>query len=208
MNRGVFITLEGIDGAGKSTQLGFIASYLNKAGVDFIVTREPGGTPLGEEVRSILLKPREGGVTAKAELMLILAARVEHLQRKIIPALEFGQWVLCNRFTDATYAYQGGGRQLNQNLIKDLEAVIHNQLHPDVTIYLDLPVEIGLERARQRAKPDRFELERAEFFNRVRACYQERARSYPDVFRIIDASQNIDDVQMQIREILDKLTTI
>ncbi len=207
MNRGIFITLEGVEGAGKSTQLKFITSCLREIEVDFITTREPGGTPLGEEVREILLRPREEGITAKAELMLILAAREEHLQRKIIPALNFGQWVLCDRFTDATYAYQGGGRQLSKALIRELESMIHSQLRPDVTIYLDLPVEIGLERARQRTKPDRFELEEIEFFNRVRECYQERARQYPDIFRTIDASQDIDKVQVKIREILDELTT-
>lgn len=201
------MTLEGVEGAGKSTQLRFITSCLNEAGIDFIVTREPGGTPLGEEVREILLQPGKERITAEAELMLILAARAQHLHRKIIPALGAGQWVLCDRFTDATYAYQGGGRQLDKNLIKSLESMIHDQPRPDVTIYLDLPVEIGLERARQRAKLDRFELEEKEFFNRVRACYQERARLYPGIFRTIDASQGIDDVQKQIRKILNKLLT-
>ncbi len=205
MNKGIFITIEGVEGAGKTTQLEFMAPYLKEAGIEFIVTREPGGTPPGEEVREILLKPRPEGLTAQAELMLIMAARAEHLHRKIIPALDSGQWVLCDRFTDATYAYQGGGRRLDEALITELATMTQGQLRPDLTIYLDLSAKTGLKRARQRTNPDRFEREETEFFNRVRACYQERARRYPHRFKTIDASQDIDSIRAQIRKILDKL---
>lgn len=205
--KGLFITVEGVEGAGKSTQLAFIESCLKIADVNYITTREPGGTPLGEEVREILLKPRQEGMSAKAELMLMFAARAEHLQQKILPALQAGQWILCDRFTDATYAYQGGGRMLDKSLIASLEELTQNDLRPDVTIYLDLPVETGLERARQRGELDRFEQEDIAFFERVRQAYLDRARQYPDIYHIIDASENIEGVKNQVEKVLKTLTT-
>ena len=198
-----FITVEGVEGAGKSTQLAFIESYLRQAGKSLVVTREPGGTPLGEEIREMLLQPRDDGMAGKTELLLMFATRAEHLAQKILPALDAGQWVLCDRFTDATYAYQGGGRRLDKSLILDLENLIQGQHRPNMTIYLDLPVEIGLERARQRGELDRFEREDIQFFERVRQAYLDRAKQLPDVYRIIDASQTIDDVTEQIRVALD-----
>lgn len=206
--KGLFITLEGVEGAGKTTQLAFIENYLRQANIDLLVTREPGGTPLGEEIRELLLRPRSEGMTGRAELMLMFAARSEHLEEKIIPALENGTWVLCDRFTDATYAYQGGGRGLDQSLIAHLEEFAQGDLRPDVTIYLDLPVETGLERARQRSEPDRFEQEDEAFFRAVRQTYLHRAEQYPDIYRVIDASKTIDKVQQQISAILSELVEL
>ncbi len=209
MNReqklGLFITLEGVEGAGKSTQLAFIRDYLISAGVELISTREPGGTNLSEEIREILLKPRDGGMHSLTELMLMFAARSEHLHQKIIPALQQGSWVLCDRFTDATYAYQGGGRGLDTNIIGSLEALAQGDLRPDATIFLDLPVEIGLERANGRGELDRFEQEKADFFQRVRDAYLARSRQYPDIYHVINANTDIDSVSKQIKHVLDNL---
>jgi len=200
---GQFITVEGVEGAGKSTQLAFIKDYLRHAGKSLVVTREPGGTPLGEEIREILLQPRADGMADKTELLLMFAARAEHLAEKILPALENGEWVLCDRFTDATYAYQGGGRGLDKSLVLDLENLIQGHHRPDMTIFLDLPVEAGLERARQRGELDRFETEDITFFERVREAYLDRARQLPDIYRVIDASHTIDQVSQQIQKVLD-----
>jgi len=201
--RGKFITVEGVEGAGKSTQLSYIESYLRQAGKPLVVTREPGGTPLGEEIREILLQPRADGMADQTELLLMFAARAEHLSQKILPALENGKWVLCDRFTDATYAYQGGGRGLDKSLILDLENLIQGHHRPDLTIFLDLPVEAGLERARQRGELDRFETEDIAFFERVRQAYLDRARQLPEIYRVIDASYTIDEVKHQVHKVLD-----
>ncbi|MCW8962647.1 MAG: dTMP kinase [Gammaproteobacteria bacterium] len=201
--RGKFITVEGVEGAGKSTQLSYIESYLRQAGKPLVVTREPGGTPLGEEIREILLQPRADGMADETELLLMFAARAEHLSQKILPALENGKWVLCDRFTDATYAYQGGGRGLDKSLILDLENLIQGHHRPDLTIFLDLPVEAGLERARQRGELDRFETEDIAFFERVRQAYLDRARLLPEIYRVIDASYTIDEVKHQVNKVLD-----
>jgi dTMP kinase len=203
MNHGRFITLEGVEGAGKSTQLSYIQSFLEAAGIPLIVTREPGGTPLGEEVREILLRPRDEGMADKTELLLMFAARSEHLDQKILPALQAGTWVLCDRFTDATYAYQGGGRGVDKSLITQLEDLVQGQHRPDLTLYLDLPVDKGLQRARQRGDLDRFESENIEFFESVREAYLERASQLQDIYRVIDASQSIAEVQQQIKVVLD-----
>jgi len=203
VTRGQFITVEGVEGAGKSTQLDFIESYLRQVGQSLVVTREPGGTPLGEQIREILLQPREDGMAGNTELLLMFAARAEHLAQKILPALESGQWVLCDRFTDATYAYQGGGRGLDKSLILDLENLIQGEHRPDITIYLDLPVAIGLDRARQRGELDRFEREDMQFFENVRQAYLDRAAQLPKIYRLIDASKPIEDVSQQIKEELD-----
>lgn len=203
VTRGQFITVEGVEGAGKSTQLHFIESYLRQAGKSLVVTREPGGTPLGEEIREILLQPREDGMAGNTELLLMFAARAEHLSQKILPALDAGQWVLCDRFTDATYAYQGGGRGLNKSLILDLENLIQGDHRPDMTIYLDLPVETGLKRARERGELDRFEREDLQFFESVRQAYLDRSRQLTNIYRVIDAGQTIDEVEHQVKQALD-----
>jgi len=203
ITRGQFITVEGVEGAGKSTQLAFIESYLRQAEKSLVVTREPGGTPLGEEIREILLSPREGGMAGNTELLLMFAARAEHLSQKILPALENGLWVLCDRFTDATYAYQGGGRGLDKSLILDLENLVQGDHRPDLTIYLDLPVEIGLKRARERGELDRFERENIAFFESVREAYLDRSRQLPDTYRVIDAGLDIQGVEQQVKQALD-----
>jgi dTMP kinase len=203
VTRGQFITVEGVEGAGKSTQLRFIESYLRQAGKSLVVTREPGGTPLSEEIREILLQPREEGMAGNTELLLMFAARAEHLAQKILPALDAGQWVLCDRFTDATYAYQGGGRGLDKSLILDLENLIQGDHRPDMTIYLDLPVETGLKRARERGELDRFERENLQFFESVRQAYLERSVQLSNIYRVIDAGQTIDEVEHQVKQALD-----
>ena len=203
MTRGQFITVEGVEGAGKSTQLAFIEGYLRQAGKSLVVTREPGGTPLGEEIREILLQPRADGMAGQTELLLMFAARAEHLSQKILPALDEGGWVLCDRFTDATYAYQGGGRRLDKSLILDLENLVQGHHRPDMTIFLDLPVEVGLQRAQQRGELDRFETEDIAFFERVRQAYLDRARQLPEVYCVIDASHTIEEVQLQIQDVLE-----
>ena len=203
--RGLFITVEGVEGAGKSTQLAYIEAFLRSADIPLVVTREPGGTPLAEEIRHLLLTPRDDGMAEQTELLLMFAARAEHLQRKILPALEQGQWVLCDRFTDATYAYQGGGRQLDKSMIRSLEKLVQGKHRPDLTIYLDLSIEVGLERARKRGELDRFEREDLGFFQRVRDAYLERADQLPDIYRIIDASQSIEVVSSQIQSELKSI---
>ncbi|MBN3561259.1 dTMP kinase [Aliamphritea spongicola] len=200
--QGCFITLEGTEGVGKSTNLAFIESMLAEAGVSFSLTREPGGTPLAEELREMLLSPREETVADDAELLMVFAARAQHLQAVIKPALNDGQWVLCDRFTDATFAYQGGGRGLDQSLILDLEQRVQKGLQPDLTLLLDVPVEIGLARAAKRGALDRFEQEQVSFFERVRAAYLQRAADDPQRFAVIDASVSLADVQAQIRKVM------
>ena len=204
-NRGWFLTLEGVEGTGKSTNLSFITDYLRDAGVDLIVTREPGGTELGEEIRELLLSHREDGMHPDTELLLMFAARAEHLRRKIQPALAAGQWVLSDRFTDATYAYQGGGRALDLDRIAILEEWTQGVLRPDVTFLLDLDPEVGLARAANRAALDRFEQEDLAFFKRVRSAYQKRVEAQPERFRVVDASQTLEEVQADIKVYLDAL---
>lgn len=201
--RGRFITVEGTEGAGKSTNLAFIRDYLRRAGIDFVETREPGGTPLAEEIRTLLLTPRKERMAEAAELLLVFAARAQHLQTVILPALEAGRWVLCDRFTDATYAYQGGGRGLSTAQIAELEQLVQGTLRPDLTLLLDLPVAQGMARARGRGELDRFESERLEFFERVRQSYLARAAEAPERFRVIDAAGSLEAVQAQIRRGLD-----
>lgn len=196
--RGRFITVEGVEGAGKSTNLDYVQDLLEQTGKRVIRTREPGGTPLGEEIRDMLLGHREDGMDESTELLLMFAARGEHLARKIRPALERGNWVLCDRFTDASYAYQGGGRGLDRERITVLENFVQGDLRPDLTLLLDLPVEEGLERAGKRSAPDRFESEAMHFFQRVRAEYLRIAEAEPRRVRIIDAAASIDKVQTRI----------
>jgi dTMP kinase len=204
-NRGWFLTLEGVEGTGKSTNLSFITDYLRNAGVNLIVTREPGGTELGEEIRELLLRHREDGMHPDTELLLMFAARAEHLRRKIQPALAAGQWVLSDRFTDATYAYQGGGRALDLERIAILEDWTQGALRPDITFLLDLDPEVGVARAANRAALDRFEQEDLAFFQRVRNAYQQRVEEQPERFRVVDASQPLEEVQADLQAYLDAL---
>ncbi|MCV6613152.1 MAG: dTMP kinase [Amphritea sp.] len=201
---GRFITLEGTEGVGKSTNLQFIQSVLEQHQIDYQLTREPGGTPLAEEVRELLLANRDEIVADDAELLLVFAARAQHLEQVIRPALNNGRWVLCDRFTDATFAYQGGGRGLDTDFISRLESMVQRGLQPDLTILLDLPVEVGLARASQRAELDRFENEKLAFFEQVRSAYLARAAAEPDRFAVIDASGTLDQVQEQIRVVLEQ----
>lgn len=205
MSRGRFITVEGVEGAGKSTCIGYISDTLVNAGKQIIVTREPGGTGLSEEIRDLLLAHRQEGVAVETETLLMFAARAEHLARVIRPALAAGQWVLCDRFTEATYAYQGGGRGLPRERIEVLEQWLQAELRPDLVLLLDIPVRLGLERAAQRSARDRFESEDPAFFERVRAAYLDQAHRHPQRFRVIDASRELAQVQHQIKQVLDEL---
>lgn len=197
-----FITLEGGEGAGKSTCLAFIRDFLAQRGMPLVVTREPGGTPLAEEIRQLLLARREEQVAPNAELLLMFAARAQHLQQVVLPALSRGDWVLCDRFTDATYAYQGYGRHQPMQTIRELERLVQGDLQPGLTLLLDLPVQEGLARAAARAEKDRFESEQDAFFERVRQGYRDRAAAEPARFRVIDASRPLGDVQDQIAGVL------
>jgi dTMP kinase len=204
MTRGLFITLEGGEGAGKSTSLTFVESLLRESGRDVIVTREPGGTPLGEKLRALLLHGSDP-IATDAELLMMFAARAQHLDSVIRPALARGACVLCDRFTDATYAYQGGGRGVPATRIQTLEEWVQQGLKPDLTLLLDIPVAQGLARAGQRSEPDRFEREQQVFLERVRAAYLEAAAREPQRIRVIKADQDIAAVQQQIRAVLDQV---
>ena len=200
--KGKFITVEGIEGVGKTTNIDFIHQQLQAAGRDVVLTREPGGTPLGEAIRGLLLDPAYTGMDSTCELQLMFAARAEHLAKVIWSALEQGQWVLCDRFTDATYAYQGGGRGIDTGVITRLEQLVQGDFRPDLTLLLDVPVEIGLARASKRGTLDRFEQEKVEFFERVRAAYLEMAERSPQRYRIIDASESLELVQRKLAAIV------
>jgi len=203
MIRGSFITVEGGEGAGKSTMVERLAAWLETHGHRVIRTREPGGTVLAEKIRAILLHDEHGELCSQAELLLMFAARAQHLEELIRPALARGETVLCDRFTDATWAYQGGGRQMPADLIAGLEEMVHGDLQPDLTLLLDLPVEHGLERASRRSEADRFEQESLRFFERVRQTYLERAESEPSRFSVIDASGEVQQVWSQIEAVLE-----
>ena len=205
--QGRFITVEGSEGVGKSSNLDFIQDYLTQAGKTVIRTREPGGTPVAETIRELLLDARQSSITDDAELLLMFAARAQHLSEVIIPALERGDWVLCDRFTDATYAYQGGGRGLDMARIAILEDWVQGKLRPDHTLLLDMPVEAGLKRAGQRSHPDRFEQEQLSFFEKVRQTYLERAQKDKERFFIINAEPALQKVQQQIVTVLDLILT-
>lgn len=200
-NRGRFVTLEGGEGVGKSTNLAFVAGHLRRAGLEVVTTREPGGTPLSEEIRRLLLTVREEPMAELTELLLVFAARAQHVARVIEPALERGAWVLCDRFTDATYAYQGGGRGLDTGAIAALEQLVQKGLEPDLTLYLDLSLEAAEVRLGDRER-DRFEREDRAFFERVRHSYLERA-ARSERFRVIDAGASLEAVQRQIAGVLD-----
>jgi dTMP kinase len=206
--RGRFITFEGGEGAGKSTQIARAAEWLRARGVEVVLTREPGGTPRAEQLRRLLLERDAEPMPPSCELLLMFAARATHLDNLVRPAVARGAWVLCDRFTDATYAYQGGGRGLPKAQVDALVAVVHGGFWPDLTVLLDLPVATGLARASQRngaGGPDRFESEQQAFFERVRATYLERARAEPGRFRVIDASRSIDEVTRGIEASLGVL---
>ena len=208
MTRGRFITFEGTEGVGKTTNMDFVERLLISRGINLVRTREPGGTPVGERVRAILLDAESEPIDPDAELLLVFAARAQHVAKLIRPALAAGTWVLCDRFTDATYAYQGGGRGLSIERIGALEAMVQVDLQPDLTIYLDLPVAAGLERIKT-ADRDRFEREHQEFFERVRSAYLARAKVHSR-FRIVDAGRPLVDVQTSvatlIRRFIDDVT--
>ncbi len=203
--RGLFITVEGGEGVGKSTNMAFLEQTLRGRGISLDVTREPGGTPLAESVRELLLAVREEDVDARAELLLIFAARAQHLHQRIEPALASGTWVLCDRFTDATYAYQCGGRGLDSQLVQQLEQMVQGELRPDYTILLDASVQTGLERARDRGELDRFEQEDLDFFERVRSTYLALANEGSGRYRVVDASRPLDVVQSELRDICEDL---
>lgn len=197
-----FITFEGVDGAGKSTQLAWFADELRRRGPDVIVTREPGGTPLGEQLREILLnQPMSIGT----ETLLMFAARLEHIERLIKPALRAGKWVISDRFTDASFAYQGGGRGLDWDKLSQLEQWVHADLQPDLTLFFDVPVEIARQRLANNASLDRFEKEQADFFERVRAGYHKRIRQNPQRYAVIDGAQPLEKVRQQLEGIIASL---
>ena len=196
--QGKFITIEGIEGAGKGSNIEAIKGFLQKRGIECIITREPGGTPLAEDIRALLLQQRPQPMDGLCELLLMFAARAQHLAEVIEPALAAGRWVLCDRFTDATYAYQGGGRWLDKATIARLEEMVQGPRRPDLTVILDLPPETGIARARQRSEPDRFEQEQLAFFKRVRQTYLDIAKQEPQRCLIIDAQQSLPAVQQTI----------
>ncbi|AXM95860.1 dTMP kinase [Pseudomonas plecoglossicida] len=199
---GLFITLEGPEGAGKSTNRDYLAARLREHGLDVVLTREPGGTPLAEKVRELLLAPSEEAMHADTELLLVFAARAQHLAQVIRPALSNGSVVLCDRFTDATYAYQGGGRGLSVARIAALEQFVQGDLRPDLTLVFDLPVEVGLARAAARGRLDRFEQEGQAFFEAVRQAYLQRAQGEPQRYHMLDAAQPLEAVQRAIDALL------
>nr|WP_245356173.1 dTMP kinase [Pseudomonas sp. BP6] len=199
---GLFITLEGPEGAGKSTNRDYLAARLREHGLDVVLTREPGGTPLAEKVRELLLAPSDEGMAADTELLLVFAARAQHLAQVIRPALARGSVVLCDRFTDATYAYQGGGRGLSVERIAALEQFVQGDLRPDLTLVFDLPVEVGLARAAARGRLDRFEQEGQAFFEAVRQAYLQRAQGAPQRYSLLDAAQSLEAVQRDIDALL------
>ena len=201
--KGLFITIEGVEGAGKSTNIRVIEEFLSEWKLDYILTREPGGTLIAEEIRELLLKHHEEKMDATTELLLIFAARAQHLSTKIRQTLAEGTWVLCDRFTDATYAYQGAGRGLDVKLISNLERLVQDKLRPDLTVIFDLDPSVGLERARQRGQLDRIESQKLEFFQRVREGYQNIASREGDRCLLIDASQTRETVRQRLRAALE-----
>jgi dTMP kinase len=202
---GLFITLEGPEGAGKSTNREYLAERLREHGIEVVLSREPGGTPLAERIRELLLDPSDEKMDSDTELLLVFAARAQHLARVIRPALARGAVVLCDRFTDATYAYQGGGRGLGDGRIAELERFVQGELRPQLTLVFDLPVEIGLSRAAARGRLDRFEQEGRDFFEAVRQTYLQRASAAPARYRVLDAAQSLEAVQSSIDKLLPEI---
>lgn len=202
---GKFITFEGVEGAGKTTNIEFIAKKIQSAGHEILLTREPGGTKLGEAIRELLISKDYPEMHHHTELLLMFAARAEHLNKIIIPALTMGQWVLCDRFTDATYAYQGAGRNIDSADIATLETLVQGDLRPDITFLFDLEAEVGLKRAAERGEKDRFEQQHINFFNKVRNKYLEMAKRDNERYIIIEAQHELSTVQNQITEELKKI---
>lgn len=200
---GRFITIEGQDGAGKSTNLEVIKARLEHAGIKYQVTREPGGTKLGESLRALLLQDKDKLIGDMAELLLMFAARAQHLQEVIEPTLESGQWLVCDRFTDASYAYQGGGRQMDPSVIANLEKLVQGQRRPDLTILLDLPVQLSAQRADSRSTPDRFEVQAQQFKERVRRAYLMLAEKQQERIQVVDASKSLSEVNQSVTAIID-----
>ncbi len=205
VDRGRFITFEGIEGVGKSTMIDEFARRIEAAGQAILRTREPGGTPTAERIRSIVAEHSDEPMSDIGELLLIFAARSLHVENAIRPALEAGTWVICDRFTDSSRAYQGAGRGLGLDVVDQLAERVHADLWPDLTVLLDAPVDVGMQRAQRRGSPDRFETERAEFFERVRECYLELAVAHPDRIVVIDASRSIDLVRSDIVALADQV---
>ena len=203
--QGKFITIEGIEGVGKSTNIDFISSYLKSRNINLIVTREPGGTELAEKIRKILLDPQKEEVPEVGELLLFFAARSFHVNNVIQPALAEGKYVVCDRFTDATIAYQGSGRGFNVDRINLIANWVHKNIEPDMTILLDAPAEIGMERAKKRGSKDRMESEQMSFYRRVRKGYLNLAKNEPKRFAIIDATKTLIEVQKDITKNLENL---
>lgn len=200
--QGKFLTLEGIEGVGKSSNLKFIAEFLQQAGIDVLTTREPGGTTVAEKLRQILLAEQPEPILPLTELLLLYAGRLQHVEHLIKPALAENKWVVCDRFVDATYAYQGAGRGINIEKIKALHALVLGDFFPDCTLILDAPVEVALARIQQERKLDRFEKEKAEFFAKIRAQYLTMAQQFPERYRVIDATRPLSEVQAELGEIL------
>lgn len=200
--KGFFISLEGGEGAGKSTQNRRIVEWLKEQGKSVVETREPGGTEVSEEIRRVLLDTRNAGLNATAELLLMFAARSQLVEEVIRPALSAGKVIVCDRFADASYAYQGGGRELGAETVAVVEKIVLKDLQPDLTLLFDIPVELGMARVAGRGEADRFEVEATEFFERVRQAYLERAAANPQRFSIIDASEDVEQVWSQVRKAL------
>ena len=199
---GRFITLEGGEGVGKTTNIAYIQSLLKEQNIQVLLTREPGGTALAEDIRQLLLDKEQEVIAEQAELLMMFAARAQHIRHVIKPALAQDTWVLCDRFTDATYAYQGGGRNMALSSISWLENFVQGDLRPDLTLLLDAPIQIGMQRAEQRGKLDRFESEKIAFFEKVRQSYLNIARQQPERVKIIDATQSLGNVQTQIKQLV------
>ncbi len=205
-HKGFFLTIEGTEGVGKSTALKYIQDYLTQAGKKFIVTREPGGTGIAEQIRQVLLTPNSvETMVPETELLLMFACRVQHVQQVILPALAAGKWVVSDRFIDASFAYQGGGRGIDVSRIELLEKWLLPDLKPDLTLLFDAPAQIGLERAKHRGAQDRIEQEKIDFFERVRAGYLERMQRDKNRFRVIDATRSLEKVQVELKKILDEI---
>jgi len=205
MKQPYFITLEGIEGAGKSTATKFLAEYLHRAKIDFVLTREPGGTEIAEKIRQVILNHYQETMHSDTELLLYFAGRAQHFNQIIVPALKQGRWVICDRFTDATYAYQGGGRGLSQKRIAILEQWVQHDLRPNYTLLFDVTVQGGLGRIKKNRYLDRIEKEEEQFFEKVRECYLERARKEPNRFYLVDANKTFQEVFQQIEQILDQI---
>lgn len=205
MGRGRFITVEGIEGVGKSSNIDTLVAHIEFAGIEVLTTREPGGTPMAEEIRKLLMHHGDEAIPEIAELLLMFAARSFNVRNVILPALEVGKWVVCDRFTDSSRAYQGAGRGLPMDVIDQLAEWVHGDVKPDLTLLLDAPVQVGMARASHRSSPDRIEREQHEFFERVRECYLNLAVREPGRFVVIDTARSLDEVQADVGRLAARL---